>query len=206
MRLLHASRSAGSFGRPEKQISACKEWLVEATEMTAQSATAMQSTKGSVPIKRGTEDLLTEFDRIYDSITRRAFEMFEGNGGWFGHDLDDWFRAEAELLHPLPLEVKESEGDFTVRAEVPGFTAKDLEISLEPRSLKIAGKRESKEEEKKGKTICSEFRADQIMRAIDLLADFDTSKASAVLKDGVLTIDLPKAVHAKAVRIEPKAA
>ena len=38
-------------------------------------------------------------------------------------DLDDWFRAESELLHPLPLELKETDGDFTVRAEVPGFTA-----------------------------------------------------------------------------------
>jgi HSP20 family protein len=174
--------------------------------MTAQSATAMQTAKGSVPITQGTADLLTEFDRIYDSITRRAFEMFEGNGRWFGHDLDDWFRAESELLHPLPLEVKESEGDFTVRAEVPGFKVKDLEINLEPRCLKIAGKRETKEEGKKGKTIRSEFCADQIMREIDLPADVDTSKASATLKEGVLTIDLPKAVHAKAVRIEPKAA
>ncbi len=174
--------------------------------MTAQAATALQTTKGSVPIAEGAAELLTQFDRIYESIARRAFEMFEDNGRWFGHDLDDWFRAEAELLHRLPLELKESDEDFTVRAEVPGFTAKDLEISLEPRCLKIAGKRETREEEKRGKTIRSEFCADQIMRAIDLPADVDASKASATLKDGVLTIDLPKAVRAKAVRIEPKAA
>ena len=120
--------------------------------MTAQSATAMQPAKGSVPAKKSSGDLLEQFDNIYDSIARRAFELFEGNGRWFGNDLDDWFRAEAEILHPLPLELKESDGDFTVRAEVPGFSAKDLEINVEPRRLKIAGKRETKEEEKKGKT------------------------------------------------------
>jgi HSP20 family protein len=174
--------------------------------MTAQSATAMQTTKGSVPVKQGAGDLLTEFDRIYDSIARRAFELFEGNGRWPGHELDDWFRAEAELVRPLPLELKETDGNFTVRAEVPGFGPNDLEITLEPRCLKISGKRETKEEEKKGKTIRSEFRADQILRSIDLPADVDTSKASAALKDGVLTIDLPKAAHAKSVRIEPKTA
>jgi len=173
--------------------------------MTAQSATAMQTTKESVPVRKSSGDLLTQFDRIYDSISRRAFEMFEGNGRWFGRDLDDWFRAESEILHPLPLELKETDGDFTVRAEVPGFAEKDLEISLEPRSLKIAGKRETKEEEKKGKMIRSELCADQILRAIDLPADVDTSKATANLKNGLLTIDLPKAAHAKAVRIEPKA-
>lgn len=173
--------------------------------MTAQPATAMQTTKESVPVKKGPPNLLTQFDQIYDSIARRAFELFELNGRWLGRDVEDWFRAESEIVHPLHLEVKETDGDFTVRAEVPGFTEKDLEISLEPRSLKIAGKREAKEEEKKGKMIRCELCADQILRTIDLPADVDTSKATANLKNGVLTIDLPKAAHAKSVRIEPKA-
>ena len=173
--------------------------------MTAQSATAMEPAKESVPVKKSSGDLLEQFDTIYDSIARRAFELFEGSGRSLGHDLDDWFRAESQILLPLPLQLKETDGDFTVRAEVPGFSVKDLEISLEPRCLRIAGKRETKEEEKKGKTIRSESCAGQILRVIDLPADVDTSKASASLKDGVLTIDLPKAAHGKAVPIEPKA-
>ena len=120
--------------------------------------------------------------------------------------MDNWLRAEAEVLHPVHLEMRESDGSFTVEAELPGFTAKDLEINVEPRCLKIAGKRETKEEEKKGKMIRSEWCADQILRAVDLPADVDTSKVNASLKDGILTIDLPKAAHAKSVRIEPKTA
>jgi HSP20 family protein len=174
--------------------------------MTAQSATAMQPAKGSVPVRQGAGELLSQFERIYDSIAHRAFELFEGNGRWFGRDWDDWFRAEAELLRPLPLELKEEDDSFTVRAEVPGFTAKELEITVEPRCLKIAGKHEAKEEEKKkGKIVRSELRAEQVLRAIDLPVDVDTSKVSANLKDGVLTVDLPKAAHAKAVRVEAKA-
>jgi len=174
--------------------------------MTAQSATALQPTKVSVPVRKSSGDLLEQFDSIYDSIAQRAFGLFEGNGRWLGHDLDDWFRAEAEVLHPVHLEMRESDGSFTVEAEVPGFTAKDLEINVEPRCLKIAGKRETKEEEKKGKAIRSEWCAGQILRAVDLPTDVDTAKASASLKDGILTIDLPKAAHAKSVRIEPKTA
>ncbi len=170
--------------------------------MTAQSATAMQPAKGSVPVKKGA-DLLDRFEDIYDSIARRAFELFEGDG-WFRSDLENWLRAEGEILHAAPLELRESEGEFTVRAEVPGFAAKDIEISVEPGCLKIAGKRETKEEEKKGKVIRSEWCADQILRAVDLPAEVDTSKVTASLKDGVLTIELPKAPHAKAIRIEPK--
>jgi HSP20 family protein len=176
------------------------------TSMTAQSATAMQTAKESAPVRQNSRNLLTEFDRIWDSVARRAFEFFESNGHLPGRDLEDWFRAEAEIVHPLPLELKESDRHFAVRAEVPGFTARDLEISLEPRCLKISGKRETRGEEREGKTIRTELRADHIMRSIDLPADVDTSKASATLKDGVLTIDLPKAAPSKPVRIEPKAA
>jgi HSP20 family protein len=172
--------------------------------MTAQSATAMQPTKGSVPVRKCSGDLLEQFDSIYDSIARRAFELFDGNGRWLGNDLDDWFRAEAEVLHPVHLEMRESDGSFTVEAELPGFTVKDLEINVEPRCLRIAGKRETKEEEKKGKVIRSERCADQILLAVDLPADVDTAKVSASLKDGILTIDLPKGAHVKSVRIEPK--
>jgi HSP20 family protein len=178
---------------------------MEGIIMTAQSATTMQTTKGSVPLKQGPRDLLEQFDNIYNSIAQRAFQLFEGNGRWLGHAWDDWLRAEAEVLHPVRLEVSETGDSFTVQAEVPGFTAKDLEVNVEPRCLKIAGKRETKEEEKKGKTIRSEWSSDQILRAIDLPADVDTSKVSASLKDGILKIDLPKAEHAKAVHIEAKA-
>jgi HSP20 family protein len=172
--------------------------------MTAQAATAMQTTTSSVPVRQESSGILSEFDRIYGSIAQRAFGLFEGNGRWPGHDLDDWFRAERELVRPIPVELKETDAGFTARMEVPGFSHNDLEIALEPRLLRISGKRETKQEQTKGKTLWSEFRADQVLRTIALPADVDTSKASAQLKDGVLTIDLPKAAHAKAVKIEAK--
>ena len=96
-------------------------------------------------------DLLEQFDSIYDSIARRAFELFEANGRWLGNDLDDWSARKPRSCTRLHLEMRESDGSFTVEAEVPGFTAKDIEINVEPRCLRIAGKRETKEEEKRAK-------------------------------------------------------
>lgn len=171
--------------------------------MTAQSATAMQTSKDSVPVRQGSVDLLEQFDEVYGSIARRAFEFFNGNGQGAGHELDNWLRAESELLHPVYLEMTESDGDLTVLAEVPGFDAKDLEIKVEPRRISIAGRREIKEEKNRRK-IRSEWRADQILRAVDLPTDVDTTKVNATLKDGILVIDLPKAAHAKATRIAPR--
>ena len=175
--------------------------------MTAQAATTMQETKKSSPTKPTEfENVLDRFQQNYDSIARRAFEIFDRNGRWLGHDLADWFQAESEILHPVHLEILESEEALNVRAEVPGFTAKEIDISVEPRRMTITGKHETKEESKKGKTIYSERSSNEILRAIDLPAEVESSKVTATLKDGVLNIELPKAAHAKTVRVEAKAA
>ncbi len=173
--------------------------------MTPQTGTAMQPVKGSVPVRQGAGDMLEQFDNVYDSIARRAFELFQGDGMWFGRDLDYWLRAEAEMLHPLHLDLTESDSEFTVRAEVPGFNSKDLEIKVEPRRVRIAGKREVKEE-KNGKKLHCEMCADQILRIVDLPVDVETTKVGAILKDGILTLELPKAASARAIRVEAKSA
>jgi HSP20 family protein len=174
--------------------------------MSPQAATAKQPAKAPVAVKQSaTGDVFDRIQQIYDSIARRAFEIFDNNGRWLGHDLEDWFRAESELLHPVHLEMAESDDNLTVRAEVPGFSTKELEINVEPRKLTILGKHEAQEERRKGKTIYSERCAREILRVVDLPAEVDSLKVSAILKDGVLHIELPKAGHAKAVRIEPKA-
>ena len=100
----------------------------------------------------------------------------------------------------------ESDDNLTVRAEVPGFSTKELEINVEPRRLTIAGEHEAHEGSKEGKTIYSERCVNEILRVVDLPTEVDSSKVSATLKDGILNIQLPKAAHAKAVRIEPKTA
>jgi len=174
--------------------------------MSPQAATATQPAKAAVPVKQSAADEIVErIQQTYDSIAHRAFEIFENNGRWLGRELDDWFRAESELLRPVFLEIAESDVSLTVRAEVPGFSAKELEIHVEPRKLTIAGKHETQEESRKGKTIYSERCANEILRVVNLPADVDSSRVSATLKDGVLNIELAKAARAKSVRIEPKA-
>ena len=175
--------------------------------MSPQAATAMQPAKTLAVAKQiETENTFDRMQQAHDSIAKRAFEIFDNNGRWFGHDLSDWLEAESELLHPVHLEIAETEEDLTVRAEVPGFTARELDITVEGNQLTIAGKHESKEESKKGKTIYSERCAKEILRSVYLPSDVDGSKVNATLKDGILNIELPRAAHAKSVRIEPKTA
>jgi HSP20 family protein len=146
-------------------------------------------------------DLFHRAEKLYDSIARRAYELFESNGRIFGRDLEDWFRAESELLHPVHVNVAETDEGLTVRAEVPGFTAKELEIGIEPRRVTISGKRETKEERKEKKFLYEERCSNQILRVIDLPVAVDADKAAAAtLKDGVLELRMPKAAPAKRQR------
>jgi HSP20 family molecular chaperone IbpA len=173
--------------------------------MSPQSATAMQPVKGSVPVKQTSlTNIFDQIEELHNSIARRAFEIFEGKGRWPGRELDDWLRAESEFIYPMHLEITESDNHLNVRAEVPGFNAKGLEINIEPRRLTITGKHEARDETKKGKTLYSELCASEILRVVDLPAEVDTSDVSATLKDGILSIKMTKTAAPKSVRVELK--
>jgi HSP20 family protein len=151
------------------------------------------------------ESLVERVNGIFDSIARRAFEIFENGNQEFGRDLEDWFKAEGELLHPLHLNVSETDDSVRVQAEVPGFTEKDLELSIEPRRLTITGKRQSSKEEKKGKTVYSESCSDQILRIVQLPSEVDTEKATSTLKHGMLDITVPKVAKARTIPVSKPA-
>lgn len=156
------------------------------------------------PIK--TLSLFDQIESTFNVLTHRAYEIFESNGRTFGRDLENWLRAERELLHPVAVNIAETDDSFEVKAEVPGFTEKEIEVSVEPRRLTVTGKRETKKEEKKGKMVYAETCSDQVLRVVDLPGEIETAKVTATLKNGVLELTLPKASKVQTLRIHPKAA
>jgi HSP20 family molecular chaperone IbpA len=170
-----------------------------------ESGLAVQPARDTSVPKSESMKLVEPGNNLYDRIARRAFEIFDGDGRHHGHDLANWFQAEAEFLHPIHIEVSESPEALHMRAEVPGFKAEQLKVNVEPRRVTITGERESKEESKTEKTIYSETCSDQILRVVDLSTAVDAEKAKATLKDGMLALDMPKAAPAKTVKVEPKA-
>ena len=176
--------------------------------MTAQTSTAIAPQPVKIPAinkQAGTDQRIEKFDQIYDSIAKRAFEIFDNSGRWSGHELSDWLQAESEILHPVHLEIVETEEALNVRAEVPGFAARELSIQVEGNRLTIAGKHESREETAKGRTIYSERCAKEILRSVDLPMAVDPARVNAQLMNGILSIELPKAQNAKTVPVESSA-
>ncbi|WP_136808959.1 Hsp20/alpha crystallin family protein [Desulfosediminicola flagellatus] len=85
---------------------------------------------------------------------------------------------------------------FQVIAEVPGVNKEDLSIKVQGNYLELSGTRQSDAPE--GFTI-HRVERDQstFSRSFTLAADVDADKIEAVLKDGLLTLVLPKAESAK---------
>ena len=138
-----------------------------------------------------------EADQFIRSIEKRAYELFETRGRVPGHDWEDWFRAETELLKPVTVDITEEDGIVSIRAEVPGFKSDELEISLEPERLTIQGMHQSETEEMEEKTYVSESRSRQIFRTLQLPVSVVPEKAEAALKEGVLEIKAPRPAEAK---------
>ncbi len=143
---------------------------------------------------------------INDLIARRAYELFESSGFTHGHAHEDWLRAESEILLQTPVDVTETETGFTIRADVPGFREKDLEVRAAPRSLCITGKRQESSDQKEGTTIYSERHTKQLFRVVGLPAEIDPDRVNATVSDGLLEIKLLKVGLGKKVPVLAKAA
>jgi HSP20 family protein len=170
----------------------------------SENTMAIQTTSTPTSIKVvEPKSLFERINKMHEKIERRAYEIFRGNGGSFKHDIDDWFKAEAELLHPVHVNVTEADGALTAKAEVPGFEAKDLNIGLEPHRLTISGKREShKEEKQKGNAVYAERCSNEILRLVDLPVEIDPAKTTATLKNGIIELTMPKVAEARKAAIK----
>jgi HSP20 family protein len=130
---------------------------------------------------------------IQDTISRRAHELFASSGFTHGHDLQDWLSAESELYQAIPLTFSQTEKSVTVKAELPGFTEHDIEVTIEPCRLAISGQRDQKsEEERKGSVVSSERRSLHAFRILDLPAEVDPDKVRATFSNGELEVTLIK--------------
>jgi len=151
------------------------------------------------------KEITSRGQEIVQRIAQRAFELFEGKGRAWGQELDDWFKAESELLHPTHLKITDTDTNLSVRLDVPGFQAGDIRVSIEPSQLTILGERTTEEKRKTEKTVYSETCSNQIYRVIGLPAEVQTRNAKTILKNGVLEIELQKAALPGKPRGELKA-
>ena len=115
--------------------------------------------------------------------------------------MDDMFRGfmrpwRAEMTQRAPqikLDVNESEGNFLIKAEMPGVRKEDIDLRIDGNHVTISAELKKESDEKKeGRVIRSERQYGYASRSFTLSCAVDETKANAKMQDGVLNLTLPK--------------
>jgi HSP20 family protein len=115
-----------------------------------------------------------------------------------------------ELVRMAPLErmewnpsfdITENKDSYTFKVDVPGVKQEDLEISVTDNRLQISGKREVIEETRTETVYACEREYGSFCRSFTLPDRADLDHVKSELKDGVLTLVIPKAAGAQAKKI-----
>ena len=160
---------------------------------TALTAPTAQDKNNFSPIFVEAEKMFERLADLTEITGHKAYEFFQKRGGEFGKEVEDWFKAESEILLPVPVEITESDEQFNVRAVVPGFRPEEIEISVRDNLLILSGKTEAHAKKENENTVLSEWRSNRFFRQLTLNSAVDPEKVVADLKDGILQLTLPKA-------------
>ncbi|MFN8579936.1 MAG: Hsp20/alpha crystallin family protein [Gemmatimonadaceae bacterium] len=128
-----------------------------------------------------------------DDVRKRAFDLFERRGFELGHDMEDWLAAERDVLGWPAAELKDHGKDFEVDVTLPGFAAKEIELTATPSELILHAATEKRESGGDGHVLWSEFGSNDVYRHFEFPVSIDAGKVSADLENGLLRIRVPKA-------------
>jgi len=102
-----------------------------------------------------------------------------------------WATKVSEFFSPAS-DAKQAQDAYHISMELPGVDEKDIELTVHDGVVTVKGEKKTETEEKGDSWYFSERQYGSFSRAFRLPADADESKVEADLKDGVLTIVVPK--------------
>ena len=105
-----------------------------------------------------------------------------------------------ERMVPPGVDLFEDESGITLLADMPGVTRDKLELNIDGDTLVVEGSMQLQMPEDL-ETIYAEVRVPRYRRSFRLTRELDTAKIDAKLKDGVLTLHIPKQAAAQPRRI-----
>jgi len=124
------------------------------------------------------------FEEFFNGFGLAPFAPFEMAWGEFSPRVD----------------VIETEKELQIKAELPGMSEKEIQVSLSRDTLTLSGEKKAEEEQRSGNIYRMERTYGAFSRTITLPVDVDTENVEATFKNGVLTIKLPKVAAAKESR------
>jgi len=135
-----------------------------------------------IPRKRGSDTLVNwrDADRLFDDFF-----------GWPGLTPSRVVGETRRAFVPR-IDVTESDGAYTVTAELPGLSNGDFEVELEEGVLTLKGEKKTQFEENDGGARRVESRSGSFERRIRFRDPIAATDVTARYRDGVLTVTVPR--------------
>ena len=115
---------------------------------------------------------------------------------------EDWL---ADSEGQLTIDVYQTTNEIVIKSTIAGVRAEDLDISITNDMVTVKGKRQKDEEVKSEDYYYQECYWGSFSRSFILPVEIDSEQASASMKNGILTIRLPKIEKVKTKKLKVKA-
>lgn len=137
--------------------------------------------------------LFEEFEKRLDEVRQRSFDFFEKRGRQLGHELDDWLRAEHEVMGWSAAELAEKNGEYKLEMTLPGFDASQVEVTATPTEIAVHAQIKMDKKAEGDHILWTEFGPNDVYRRFRLPQPIDVDKTNAALDQGLLKIIAAKA-------------
>ena len=115
-------------------------------------------------------------------------------------------RRLAGLRWSPAVDVGESDGSYSITVELPGAKREDVSVEVHGDVIEVRGEKRSEREEKDERRHMIERSYGSFSRSFSMPANADAGRIAASFKEGVLTIDIPKAQESKPKQVDIRGA
>ena len=147
--------------------------------------------------RRHAADPFEEMERMFEHMMTST-----DPSGWLRPFRMDWPGWPGVETAAPKVDVIDRDREIVLRAEVPGVSKDDLEITMTDDSVTIRGTARHEEKKEEGDYYYCETSRGEFSRSVTLPAHVDGSKAQATYKDGILELTLPKLETAQRHKVE----
>lgn len=142
---------------------------------------------------------------LIPNLQRNAMSVFtplQREFNRFFDDLGEGFGALTETAFAPRMDVDETAAGLRITVEAPGLTPDQIKLTAEDDVLTISGEKTAAQDKAEGTARHTERSYGRFARSIYLPRSTDPARISATLKDGILTIEVPKRPDAETRTIE----